>query len=94
MIGLVLVAFGEWRGYPPKSPFSYFPTFVFVAAWAVVRWGIWVEATGEPRRPGWREHWLRKATDQALRWFGSFIVISILFGLLLDHLEKFPFRRG
>lgn len=67
---------------------------MFVAAWAVARWGIWVEATVGPAQPGWRGGWPWQATKQALRWFSTFIIISILFGQLLDHLEKFPISRG
>ncbi|WP_148310885.1 hypothetical protein [Nocardia brasiliensis] len=92
--GLLLVAFGEVRNYQPKEPFSYLPTLMFVAAWAVVRWGIWVRATEGPPQAGWRGNWLWQAASQTWRWFGSFVIISVVIGLLLDHLEKFPISRG
>ncbi|QBS43107.1 hypothetical protein [Nocardia sp. CS682] len=93
LLGLILVAFGEWRNYPPKGPFGYLPSFLFIAAWAVARRGIWLEATAGPQRPGWRGSWPWEATGQAVRWFVSFLAISVLFGQLLDHLEKFPFSQ-
>ncbi|WP_433670912.1 hypothetical protein ACQP06_05435 [Nocardia sp. CA-136227] len=86
-IGLVMVGYSVWRRYGPGELFfNYTATFVFIAAWAVALSGIWAEATAGSRTT--RTHgWLRTAAAKTVRWFGSFMVVSVLAGQLIKQTE-------
>ncbi|MBF6330950.1 hypothetical protein [Nocardia transvalensis] len=85
--GLVLVGFTVWRNYDPKSWLSYVAALMFVAAWAVARWGIWAEVSTDSEFR-WRGGWLRNATIQTAKWFAAFMLISVLAGDLITRIEK------
>ncbi|WP_157555265.1 hypothetical protein [Nocardia crassostreae] len=84
--GLVLVGVTVWRNYEPKSPLSYIAAFIFTAAWAVARYGIWAGATGDTRFR-WRGGWLWNSVVQAMRWFATFLLVSVLASALIDRIE-------
>ncbi|MGW2664431.1 hypothetical protein ACWCW7_26025 [Nocardia tengchongensis] len=98
--GLALVGFAVWRNYGPDEVLvNYTATFAFIAAWAVARSGIWDGATATSANPP-RGDWLRKAALHSVRWFGSFMIISVLADRLIlkteetfTHTGALPFLR-
>ncbi|MCM6777957.1 hypothetical protein NDR87_31330 [Nocardia sp. CDC159] len=85
--GLVLVGYTVWRNYDPKSTLSYVAALMFIAAWAVARWGIWAEVASDTEIR-WRGGWLRNAAIQTVKWFAAFMLISVLAGELITRIEK------
>ncbi|MFC3432948.1 hypothetical protein ACFOS0_01850, partial [Nocardia seriolae] len=95
LAGLALVGYSVWRHYGPgELSLNCTATFVFIAAWAVAQSGIWDEATAAPRNAR-RGGWLRTAAAHSIRWFGSFMLISVLAGQLIKQTEvRLPSYRG
>ncbi|GEM32352.1 hypothetical protein NN3_33590 [Nocardia neocaledoniensis NBRC 108232] len=87
VIGLLMVGYMVWKHLGSKYWLNYTATYAFLAAWAVVRFGIWASISeGAPTEEA--ASWPKQAAKAATKWFVAFIVISVLAGQFLDFLEK------